>query len=329
MKNYNLLYKVILPISTIVSSFSFLSTNTQLDHNLKSPSYRHKTHVLFSIAKNNYHNTSLHKESNTDLSKKIIQALSNKSKKTWKRLYPLIHLSSLNNTTQSTAIDIGCDHGLLTLGLATSLHTKYNKIIGVDSSIAALQSGILYNYAKIQNTYPMNMLFEEITQNMIFDIRLGDGLGTSTSLLNLTIDEEESFDSIFISGMGINTMMDIIQENLLPKVNCNEMYIQPVSSKPRKLIHLYDFLHTQGFVCRNEVISKVGKRFYISSCFLRGSTMVMPGTFLLEQEVYSEYVAFHKRWVEKDREVVGFYHEGDLRWLHSDPVRYFVDSLQK
>lgn len=405
------LYKIIVPLSTVILPFSFSSSplspsfihtnartsttsNYRID-NINSITTKPKQksslsinnhcftkykscNKLFSTAKttfysnHSYHTTSKtsfynnedeHEQlqnlaqnnnvtntTNFSLSKRIIQNLSNKSKKTWNRLYPMIQLSSLaNNTTKikQTAIDIGCDHGLLTLGVATSLNHKYNKIIGIDASYNALLSGGVYNYNKCNETYPINLLIENL--NVDIDFRVGNGLfidNNTYSMLNKDILDSEYYNSIFISGMGINTIIDILFPtysnntttiNQLDNVKCNELYLQPASPKPTFFIQLYDILYEHNWIVSNEIIQKVGKRYYISSSFTRccseqphdtNEKMLMPGTYLAlnylnngNNDYYYEYVIFHKKWIENDKKIKGCYGDYELRWLHSDPVQ--------
>ena len=115
-----------------------------------------------------------------------------------------MQLSSVaNNTTKikQTAICIWCDHGLLILGVITSLNHKHD----------ALLSAGLYNYNKCNETCPVYLLVKNL--NVDSDFRVGNGLFTDNnahSMLNKDIFDIKCYNSIFISGIGTNAIIEIL-----------------------------------------------------------------------------------------------------------------------
>lgn len=101
----------------------------------------------------------------------------------------------------SKIIDIGCDHGLLSIYLAK----KYNniKIIASDVNKNALNSAI-------------NNIKKENLEDKI-ETRLGNGLDIVNS---------DEIDTIVIAGMGANTIMGILKYNTDKLVNVKTIVIQ-------------------------------------------------------------------------------------------------------
>ena len=101
----------------------------------------------------------------------------------------------------SKIIDIGCDHGLLSIYLAK----KYNniKIIASDVNENALGTAI-------------NNIKKERLEDKI-ETRLGNGLDVVTS---------DEIDTIVIAGMGANTIVGILKYSTDKLVNVNNIIIQ-------------------------------------------------------------------------------------------------------
>ena len=194
----------------------------------------------------------------------------------YKRLYHLENMAADNTdgTTSTNIIssagrkkynvaDIGTDHGLLAMGLA--LTGKYDKVIGVDVSDQALE-GALENFGN----------------RMDVEFRLGNGLQAL---------KDDEIDIICIAGMGVNTMLEILDQNSttmttttvddyndgdndndnnttdLERVGCKRLVLQPTNSKPRNLVLLYDWLQSKGWNIKDERIERISSRWYFSTCF--------------------------------------------------------------
>ena len=102
----------------------------------------------------------------------------------------------------SKVIDIGCDHGLLDIYLFEQ--KICTKVIASDINKNAL------NNAK-----------ENIKKHKLetkIETRLGNGLDT--------LNENDDIDTIIISGMGTNTIIDILKNNLHKLMNIETIVIQ-------------------------------------------------------------------------------------------------------
>lgn len=107
--------------------------------------------------------------------------------------------SYINDNTK--VIDIGCDHGLLSIYLANKY--KNIKLIASDINKNALSSAI-------------NNIKEANLEDRI-ETRLGSGLEVAS---------KEEIDTIVISGMGSNTIVGILKYSRDKLVNVNNIIIQ-------------------------------------------------------------------------------------------------------
>lgn len=107
--------------------------------------------------------------------------------------------SYINDNTK--VIDIGCDHGLLSIYLANKY--KNIKVIASDINKNALSSAI-------------NNIKEANLEDRI-ETRLGSGL---------EVVSKEEIDTIVISGMGSNTIVGILKYSRDKLVNVNNIIIQ-------------------------------------------------------------------------------------------------------
>ena len=163
-------------------------------------------------------------------------------------------------------IDVGCDHALLDIYLVQNNIT--DSVIVSDISNNALQQGI--NNIKKYN------LDDRI------DVRCGNGLEV--------LNNEDDINTIIISGMGTNTILDILNNNYLSKVN--KLIIQ--SNKD------YYLLRTEvtklGFIISKEEVIVVNNKLYINIIFVRGNKKysleeLKYGTKdMLNKEIYYKYL---------------------------------------
>ena len=144
------------------------------------------------------------------------------------------------NKTDSV-IDIGCDHALLDIYLVKN--NIIDKCIVSDVSYNALMQGI--------DNIKKNNLTEYI------ETRCGSGLEV--------LNDNDNINTIIISGMGTNTILDILNNDYLK--NINKLVIQ--SNKDyymlRKEIVKLDFV-----IDKEEVIEDNDK-IYINIVFIRGN----------------------------------------------------------
>lgn len=252
----------------------------------------------------------------------VITVLSRRGR-TEKRLGPLVDLACKqpqpqpqpnNGKESSVAADIGCDHGLLTVSLAVS--GLFGNVIGVDVSKQALEQGALNLLEEYDKLVADGSLVSSTTLGAEF--RLGNGLGA--------LGDNES-DLVCIAGMGVNTMIKILQQHELERIGCRRMILQPTNSKPRNLIQLYDHLGESGWRVDEERIQLLSSRWYLTTLFSKSTNeatrdpqwMELPGSFLGAQSPtdpnYESYVAHHLSWLRRDAEKTSRLHKDDQRWL--------------
>ena len=252
------------------------------------------------------------------------------SERTLQRFAPVFDLAVYNNELCHTCVDVGCDHGLLTISLgATGI---FNNVVGIDVSEQALQNGALVNFdrVKILASKLQHLLPPDFPSNLTF--KVGNGLKDSNFGQNTTV---------CICGMGVHTMIDIIfPPNACAEMKGNNVYnrfvLQPTNSKPRNLISIYDRLQNAGYVVEQEQITLISSRFYFTTSFAPNLALVessiqqelpspmLPGEFLLKNkseikretlETFYEYVKFHHGWIGRDKKSKQILNTEDERWL--------------
>ena len=163
-------------------------------------------------------------------------------------------------------IDVGCDHALLDIYLVQN--NIIDSVIVSDISNNALQQGI--NNIKKYN-------FEDR-----IDARCGNGLEV--------LNNEDDINTIIISGMGTNTILDILNNNYLSKVN--KLIIQ--SNKDYYLLR--SEVNKLGFIISNEEVIVVNNKLYINIIFVRGNKKyslneLKYGTKdMINKEIYYKYL---------------------------------------
>ena len=143
--------------------------------------------------------------------------------------------------SKDLVIDIGCDHALIDIYLIKN--NILNNIIISDISINALNQGIL-NIKK-------NKLDNKI------DARCGNGLEV--------LNEFDNIDTILISGMGTNTMLKILDNKYLNRIN--KLIIQ--SNKDYYLLRKE--VIKLGFMISDEEVIVSNNKMYINIVFVRGN----------------------------------------------------------
>lgn len=235
--------------------------------------------------------------------------------KTWKRLGHLIDMGCNISPPISSIADIGCDHGLLAIGLAVS--GKFQLVVGTDVSPLALQNAFAFQ----QGFYKRFKQYERLDLNIEF--RLGNGI-------EALYDAE--VNAICLAGMGVDTMTNILTGKELDRVGCCHVLIQPTNSRPRNLCVMYDHLQRMGWQLKQERIEYLSNRWYISSLFSRQGTstplssrydsnIALPGAFLENlhesdpmNNVYKKYIDHHVSWLQRDLKVTAL-SEDDTKWL--------------
>lgn len=209
--------------------------------------------------------------------------------------------------------------------MALALSGNFTKVVGADVSENALNDGAYALQKELQKrsttkaTTPTNL-------DSILEFRCGNGLQPLNT---------NEVDAVCIAGMGVNTMLKILlHEKELERVNCSQLILQPTNSRPRNLMVLYDSLLERGWKVAGERIEYQAKRWYLSTSFVvvvanqdqsQSPSAALPGDLLDNlpaheemNQVYSDYVAHHKRWLERDSKEWGeLRDENDRRWLET------------
>lgn len=167
---------------------------------------------------------------------------------------------------EDKVIDIGCDHALLDIYLVKN--NIVNNVLISDISKNALEQGI-----DNINKYNLESNIES---------RCGNGLEV--------LNEKDNIDTVIISGMGTNTILDILNNKYLE--NINKLIIQ--SNKD------YDLLRSEviklGFKILEEEVIVDNDKLYINIVFIRGNkeytTLELKyGTStMINKEVYYKYL---------------------------------------
>ncbi|MCH5166452.1 MAG: SAM-dependent methyltransferase [Erysipelotrichales bacterium] len=161
-------------------------------------------------------------------------------------------------------IDIGCDHALLDIYLIKN--KLIDNIIVSDIHENALKVGI--------DNISKNKLSNSI------DARLGNGLEV--------LNNEDKIDTILISGMGTSTILNILDNNHLSKINKLILQSNNNHEELRKgVINLGFYIEAEEYLVDN-------KKNYINIIFKRGKKKYSKkelkyGPFLLKDTSYLKF----------------------------------------
>lgn len=161
-------------------------------------------------------------------------------------------------------IDIGCDHALLDIYIIKN--NILNNIIVSDIHENALKAGI-ENIKKYK------------LENKI-DARLGNGLEVLT--------DNDSINTILISGMGTSTINSILDNKYLN--NINKLIIQ--SNNDHELLRKY--ITSLGYIITNEEYFVDNKKNYINIVFEKGKKKysnkeLKYGPILIKNKAYLDF----------------------------------------
>lgn len=137
-------------------------------------------------------------------------------------------------------IDIGCDHALLDIELVKNNYVS-NMIVS-DIHKLALESG------------EKNIKAAKLTKKI--DARLGAGLEV--------LSESDDINTIIISGMGTNTIIEILNNDYLEKIN--KLIIQSNNNHAELRTHVIKL----GFYITDEEYFVDANKNYINIVFKRG-----------------------------------------------------------
>lgn len=251
--------------------------------------------------------------------------------RTWRRMKHLVALAqeAQHFTQCNSIVDIGTDHGILPIALASS--GLFQNVIGVDVSEQVLRDGALTLYQEVLDRYQMNADADTDAPPPSVEFQLGNGLAE--------IDPGKA-DVVCIAGMGVNTMLKIITASELERVGCKVLLLQPTNSKPKNLMILYDTLQQQGWQLLNERIEKLSSRWYISAAFVNTQSHSMtntsssssgsvhqqlPGSKLSSldasnemKDTFEAYIQHHFSWLDQEKKYkAGRISENEARWLNA------------
>lgn len=178
------------------------------------------------------------------------------------RLKSLVKYISKNDRV----IDIGCDHALLDIYLIQN--NIIDSVIVSDISSNALKQGI-------NNIKKYNL-------DSRIDARCGNGLEV--------LNDKDNINTVIISGMGTNTILNILNNQYLNKIN--KLIIQ--SNKDYYLLR--SEVTKLGFIISNEEVIVVNNKLYINIIFVRGNKNytideLKYGTRnMINKEIYYKYL---------------------------------------
>jgi len=165
-------------------------------------------------------------------------------------------------------VDIGCDHGFLSIYLWQS--QKVKRVIAAD-----INENALSNAKKNIKKYKLDDVIET---------RLGDGLEV--------ICEQDEIDSLVIAGMGEHTIVGMLKKNRNKLKNIKSMVIQSntrIEFLRREVVKL-------GYMIQDEEILQDGKKIYTIIHFVQGKRYYSRreyyfGPILLKKnsELFKEY----------------------------------------
>ncbi len=156
-----------------------------------------------------------------------------------KRLEVMANFIDVND---KSVIDVGCDHGFLSIYLANKY--KELKIIASDINENALRSVI------------KNVSLYKLEDRI--DIRLGSGISV--------IDDSDNIDTIVIGGMGTTTICDIFRDSIYKIKNVNKIIIQSNTD----LFVLRKFMTTIGYYIDDEDLVLDKGKIYTVIKFVKG-----------------------------------------------------------
>lgn len=185
--------------------------------------------------------------------------------------------------SSDSVIDIGCDHALLDIYLIKN--NIIDKCIVSDISNNALDQGI-------ENIKKYNL-------ELNIQTRCGNGLEV--------LDDKDLVDTVIISGMGTSSILNILDNPYLEKIN--KLVIQSNNDYyllRKEIIKL-------GFVISNEEVIIDNDKFYINIVFVRGirdynEEELMYGTNeMINKKTYYKYLIDKNEMIlnqVKDKEII-------------------------
>ncbi len=200
-------------------------------------------------------------------------------------------------------VDVGCDHALLCLALATTAkeYPSLMQVIGIDAADDALR-------VARRNVHNMLRCGDKYPHVARLDLRLGDGLHA--------LRPEDVADTVCLAGLGSKTIMDVVgslDDLGLRGTRIQHLVLQPFDSRPHFLREVREFVRARHFRIHEERIDVANGRWFVTMAAthqsphpgeeeedkttgllprLRAHTKMDPAT----RSVYQAYLAHHRQW---------------------------------
>lgn len=168
-------------------------------------------------------------------------------------------IATFVNIDSSGILDVGCDHALLDIYLLQKYPSL--KVIASDINKGPLQK------AK-ENVEKYHMLDK-------IDLKLADGLDSI----------ENNIDIVIISGMGTETIVDILNKNKDKLKNVNKLIL----SSNNKFKELREKVILLGYKINKEQIVYEDDKFYIIIDFIKGTN-----NYSFKEFYFGPYLLTHK-----------------------------------
>lgn len=208
-------------------------------------------------------------------------------------VYDLVPLSAIG------VVDVGCDHALLSLALATGRrHPNLRSVFGIDKAAEPLQM------AKQNLREHLYLRGEAYPLTARLDLRLGDGLQA------LHPEDDGEVDTLCMAGIGSGTIMDVLT-SMKKHMKFEHLVLQPFDSRPQFLKEVRDCVRGQGFGISEERINFVNGRWFVTMAASAGAMAGENGSPVLGQalrrraqedsqtlQIYGDYLAHHCSWFE-------------------------------
>lgn len=193
-------------------------------------------------------------------------------------------------------IDIGCDHALLDIHLIKNNYL--DKLIVSDVHKDALNCGI-------------SNIKKECLNSKI-EARLGNGLEV--------LNENDNIDTILISGMGTKTILEILNNPYLDRIN--KLILQ--SNRDYDILR-HEVIKLGFFIDKEEVVVDNNK-LYIIIVFLRGSKDITDeeikyGTSkMINKEIYYNYL------ITKKNEILNRVEKEELKLMLQKEIEFLKNK---
>jgi len=193
-------------------------------------------------------------------------------------------------------IDIGCDHALLDIYLVKN--NIINKCIVSDVSPNALKQGL-------ENIKKYNL-------TEFIETRCGNGLEV--------LNERDNINTIIISGMGTNTILDILNNYYLIKIN--KLVIQ--SNKDYYLLRKE--IIKLGFIIDVEEVIEDNNKIYINIVFIRGNVnytedeLIYGTKDMINKELYYKYL------IDKKEKILNNINDNKLKKDLLNEINYIKEK---